>query len=137
MLKQFLSANRKARAKWLLYVTHVIVWIPLAILFFDFWSNNLGAEPVREIILRTGEWSLILLVASLAITPLRIVFGWKQLFPLRKWLGLYAFMYVSLHLLSFVGLDYGFACSPGLEFTPFFNPRSLRNVDRSHDQRAS
>ena len=109
MLSQFFTFNRKTKAKWLLYLTHVVVWIPLAILFFDFWSSNLGVEPVREVILRTGEWSLILLIASLAITPLRIVFGWKQLFPLRKWLGLYAFMYVCLHLLSFIGLDYGFA----------------------------
>lgn len=109
MLSQFITSNRKTKAKWLLYLTHIAVWIPLAILFFDFWSSNLGPEPIREITLRTGEWALILLIASLAITPLRIVFGWKQLFPLRKWLGLYAFMYVTLHLLTFVGLDYGFA----------------------------
>ena len=109
MLSQFFTFNRKTKAKWLLYLTHVAAWIPLAILFFDFWSSNLGPEPIREITLRTGEWALILLIGSLAITPLKILFGWKQLFPLRKWLGLYAFMYVTLHLLIFVGLDYGFA----------------------------
>lgn len=109
MLSQLFTLNRKTKAKWLLYLTHVAAWIPLAILFFDFWSSNLGPEPVREITFRTGEWSLILLIASLAITPLKILFGWNIFFRLRKWLGLYAFMYVTLHLLTFVGLDYGFA----------------------------
>ena len=109
MLNQFITLDRKTKAKWLLYATHIAVWIPLVILFFDFWYHRLGPEPIRQVTRRTGEWALIFLLGSLAITPLNIVFGWKQLFPLRKWLGLYAFMYVCLHFLSFVGLDYQFA----------------------------
>ncbi|MGB0386782.1 MAG: sulfite oxidase heme-binding subunit YedZ [Ardenticatenaceae bacterium] len=109
MLHQLITLDRKTKAKWLKRVTHIAVWIPLVMLFMDFWFYRLGPDPIREVILRTGEWSLIILLASLAVTPLNIIFGWKQLIPLRKVLGLYAFMYVCLHLLSFVGLDYQFA----------------------------
>ena len=50
---------------------------------------------------------MILLGLSLACTPLNILFGWKRLIPLRRLLGLYAFLYASLHALTFVWLDYG------------------------------
>jgi sulfoxide reductase heme-binding subunit YedZ len=49
-----------------------------------------------------------LLVLSLACTPINSVFGFKPVLRVRRALGLYAFMYVSLHFLIFVGLDYGF-----------------------------
>lgn len=109
MLNQLATLDRKAQVKWLRRLTHVVVWIPLLILASDFWFYGLGPEPIREVILRTGKWSLIFLIASLAITPLKSIFGWSQLFPLRKLLGLYAFMYVCLHFLTFIGLDYFFA----------------------------
>ncbi|MDY6874805.1 MAG: protein-methionine-sulfoxide reductase heme-binding subunit MsrQ [Chloroflexota bacterium] len=57
---------------------------------------------------RTGRAALILLVLSLACTPIDIVFGFKKVLRVRGMLGLYAFMYASLHLLTFVGWDYGF-----------------------------
>jgi sulfoxide reductase heme-binding subunit YedZ len=57
---------------------------------------------------RTGKTALILLILSLACTPINIIFGFKQVMRVRRALGLYAFMYASLHFLTFVGLDYGF-----------------------------
>jgi methionine sulfoxide reductase heme-binding subunit len=50
----------------------------------------------------------VLLILSLACTPLNLIFGWSWVFPIRRLLGLYAFLYAAIHLLIFVGLDYGF-----------------------------
>lgn len=104
--------DRNAIPRLLGIATHVGALIPLASILWDYWFYQLGAEPIREITLRTGKSALILLGLSLACTPLNIVFGWKQLIPLRRPLGLYAFLYASLHALTFVWLDYGL--DPGL-----------------------
>jgi sulfoxide reductase heme-binding subunit YedZ len=86
---------------------HVGAWIPFAVLLVGFYTNNLTADPIREITLRTGKTALILLILSLAVTPLMIWLDWKFLAPSRRPLGLYAFFYVCLHLFTFVYLDYG------------------------------
>jgi sulfoxide reductase heme-binding subunit YedZ len=99
--------DRKTSQQLLRVGAHVLALYPLALLLWDYYHFNLGADPVREILLRTGEPALVLLILSLAITPLNTIFGWKQLFPLRRTFGLYAFMYVSLHFLTFIWLDYG------------------------------
>ena len=103
--------DRKKTAKRLTWITHLGAWVPLAVLIGEYFTNNLGIDPVREILFHTGTTALVLLVLSLAVTPVTIIFGWKQVIPLRRPLGLYAFMYVSLHLLTFVWLDYAFDLS--------------------------
>jgi sulfoxide reductase heme-binding subunit YedZ len=65
-------------------------------------------NPIADITARTGQPAIILLMLSLACTPVNIVSGYARVLTLRKSLGLYAFMYASLHFLTFVGLDYGF-----------------------------
>ena len=87
---------------------HIAALIPLAWLLWDFWQGNLGPEPIREATLRTGKAALILLVASLACTPINIVFGFKPALKLRRPLGLYSFMYASIHFAIFIGVDYFF-----------------------------
>ncbi|MCP4429276.1 MAG: sulfoxide reductase heme-binding subunit YedZ [Chloroflexi bacterium] len=101
------KTNRKIIGRWLRAATHIGSLLPLAWLVWQFFQNDLGTDPVREIILRTGKLTIIWLMLSLAVTPLNKLFGWKQIIPLRKPLGLYAFLYVSLHLTTFVWLDYG------------------------------
>jgi len=66
------------------------------------------AEPVEDITHLTGEWALRLLLASLAVTPLRRVFGWRGLAPFRRTLGLLAFGYALLHFATYLALDLGF-----------------------------
>jgi sulfoxide reductase heme-binding subunit YedZ len=100
------KVNQKQIRQLLRIATHVGAWLPLAWLAWQFQQGQL-IDPVRDIILRTGKWTLILLMLSLTVTPLNKLFGWKQIIPLRKPLGLYAFLYVSVHLLTFVWLDYG------------------------------
>ena len=92
---------------WLRIVVHIGAWLPLAWLIADGWLNQLGAEPIREIILRTGKTALILLVLSLACTPVNTLLGFRPALQVRRALGLYAFMYVMLHFTTFVAVDYG------------------------------
>ena len=82
--------------------------LPLAWLIFDSQTGGLTADPVRGAIQRTGQISLVVLLLSLAVTPLNYFFHSSDLARLRRTVGLYAFFYVLLHFLSFTGLDYGF-----------------------------
>jgi sulfoxide reductase heme-binding subunit YedZ len=103
--------TRRLGAHWLQILAHVGALLPLAWLAWDYTHGQLTADPVREIELRTGRYALILLVLSLSCTPVYIVSGLSRVLKLRRPLGLYAFLYASLHLLTFVGLDYGFSLS--------------------------
>jgi sulfoxide reductase heme-binding subunit YedZ len=99
---------RKLKTNWLQILTHIAALLPLAWLLWDYWQGLFIIDPIREITTRTGKTALILLILSLASTPINTIFGFKQALRVRRALGLYAFMYVSLHFLTFIGLDYGF-----------------------------
>jgi sulfoxide reductase heme-binding subunit YedZ len=99
---------KKSTERFLQILTHLGALTPLAVLTWDYAQNQLSVDPIREITLRTGKAALVLLVLSLAITPVHILFGTRPVLKLRRPLGLYAFLYASLHGLTFVGLDYGF-----------------------------
>jgi len=99
---------RQLRVPVLGILVHVAALLPLAVLLWDLAHHQLTANPIQEIQLRTGKYTLVLLVLSLIITPLYSVSRLGQLPPLRRTLGLYSFMYASLHFLNFIGLDYGF-----------------------------
>jgi methionine sulfoxide reductase heme-binding subunit len=94
------------RKNWLRVVAHFGASIPFLLLVWDGFTNNLTANPIQAITQRTGLTGLILLVLSLAVTPINTVFGWKQVVPLRRPLGLWTFWYASLHFLTFTVLDY-------------------------------
>lgn len=96
------------RKNWLLVAAHVGSLVPCVLLVWDYAQGTLGFNPIQEATFRTGKDALLLLVLSLAITPLHTLTGWARLVPLRKWFGLYAFFYVCLHFLIFLGLDYVF-----------------------------
>lgn len=96
------------KARWLQVLVHVGALAPLAWTIWQYWQGLFLVDPVREITTRTGRTALILLVLSLACTPLGTVFGFKQALRVRRALGMYAFLYASLHFATFVGLDYGF-----------------------------
>jgi methionine sulfoxide reductase heme-binding subunit len=68
-------------------------------------SRHLGTDPVKEAEHALGLWTLRLLLATLAITPLRRLTGWNWLAKHRRTLGLFAFAYVTLHLLTWALLD--------------------------------
>ncbi|MBM2849758.1 MAG: Ferric reductase domain protein transrane component domain, partial [Anaerolineales bacterium] len=92
-------------------LVHVGSLVPLALLIWDAITDNLTVNPIQDITFRTGKAALVLLVLSLACTPLNTVFGFREALKVRRALGLYAFLYVSLHFLIFIGLDYTFDLS--------------------------
>ncbi len=91
----------------LLLAAHSAALISFAILAWDTFSGGLGVNPIQEATLRTGKAALIFLVLSLACTPVNIVFKYKPVLRLSKWLGLYAFGYAALHVFIFFWFDYG------------------------------
>jgi sulfoxide reductase heme-binding subunit YedZ len=85
--------------------------IPLAWLVVDALAGRLGADPVAIALNRLGLLALILLLASLCTTPLRLTFGITWPLRLRRQLGLSAFFYACLHFGVYVAVDQGFAWS--------------------------
>ncbi len=88
--------------------------VPLALLIWDQSHKQLGANPQNFLILTTGMMTLIFLVLTLTVTPLRKITGWNWLIQFRRMLGLYAFFYGCLHFLCFFSLDRGFNVSSTL-----------------------
>jgi methionine sulfoxide reductase heme-binding subunit len=82
--------------------------VPFAELVRLGFTGGLGANPVEFVLRWLGTWTLVALLATLAITPLRWVTGWAWLIRLRRMLGLYAFFYGTLHVASYVWIDHVF-----------------------------
>ncbi|HEX8439506.1 protein-methionine-sulfoxide reductase heme-binding subunit MsrQ [Archangium sp.] len=80
---------------------------PLVLLALGFWRDTLGANPIERVLNQTGMLALILLVASLACTPLKVVAGWTWPPRVRKLLGLLGFAYAVLHFLTYSVVDQG------------------------------
>jgi sulfoxide reductase heme-binding subunit YedZ len=96
------------RVNWLKIAVHIGALTPIALTIWNFWRGQLSVNPIQDVTFLTGWYALVLLILSLACTPLNTFLGWRWVLPLRKLFGLYAFLYASLHFLIFVGLDYGF-----------------------------
>jgi sulfoxide reductase heme-binding subunit YedZ len=98
---------RKLEWRWIAAkaAVHVAALLPLALLVQGALGDALGADPIATLTHRTGAWALRLLLACLAMTPLRRVLGRPWPVRLRRLLGLYAFFYASLHLSVYVVLD--------------------------------
>lgn len=79
--------------------------IPLALLGWDAYWQRLGANPIEYFLRTTGVLTLVFLFITLAVTPLRKIFGWNQLIKFRRLLGLYAFFYGTLHLITYSVFD--------------------------------
>ena len=79
--------------------------IPFIALVVGAVNNTLGINPVETMTHETGEWTLRLLLVTLAITPLRRLSGKSWLIKLRRMLGLYTFFYACLHLITYIWLD--------------------------------
>ena len=88
--------------------------VPLALLIWDQSHDRLGANPQNFLILTTGMMTLIFLVLTMAVTPLRKITGLNWLIQFRRMLGLFAFFYGCLHFLCFFSLDRGFSVSSTL-----------------------
>ena len=83
----------------------LVCLIPLGQLVFNYYSDNLTANPIEYITRFTGSYALLILLSSLAVTPLRKLTGWNELIKLRRMLGLFAFFYAALHFATYMVLD--------------------------------
>jgi sulfoxide reductase heme-binding subunit YedZ len=90
---------------------HLYAWSVLAILTLQLFTGTLSANPIQELEQRTGRHAITLLVLSIACTPLNTLFKWRELLKRRRALGLYAFLYATIHVIIFFNLDYGLAWS--------------------------
>src|ERR687897_3396255 len=79
--------------------------IPLALLFWDLYRKQVGPNPLEFATRTTGMLTLIFLSLTVAVTPLRKIFGINSLVKVRRMLGLFAFFYGALHLLTYVWFD--------------------------------
>jgi methionine sulfoxide reductase heme-binding subunit len=93
------------RLAWLKPAVAVGGLVPLAAISYRAARGDLGANPIAEALNRMGLLALVFLVLSLACTPLQIVFGYNWPLRVRRMLGLLAFFYGSLHVLTYAGLD--------------------------------
>jgi sulfoxide reductase heme-binding subunit YedZ len=78
---------------------------PVSLLIWKATHDELGANPISEVTLSTGHWTLYLLLITLAVTPLRKITGWSWLIRFRRPLGLFAFFYGCLHLTTYLWFD--------------------------------
>lgn len=90
-------------------VIFLLCLAPLAWLVFAVLTGRTSANPAEDIILGTGVWALRFLLLTLAVTPLRRLTGWNAVIGYRRMLGLFAFFYACVHLLSYVAFDRFFA----------------------------
>ena len=91
--------------RWFKPVAFIACLGPLARLGWKAYAGLLGANPIEVITHSTGDWTLIFLLVTLSITPLRKITGQLWLIRYRRMLGLFAFFYASLHFTTYIWLD--------------------------------
>ncbi len=100
--------NPAQRTRQLQALAIVVGVLPAASLVWAALTDGLGAEPIERVTHVTGSWTLRFLLASLAVTPFRRLFGWRWIAPLRRTFGLTAFSYACLHYLTYIVLEHFF-----------------------------
>ncbi len=93
---------------WLGFVVLLLGLLPLGSIGLMALTGEISVNPIQDIEQRLGRAALYFLVASLTITPVYTLTGWRGVLPHRRILGLFAFLYASLHFITFVAVDYGF-----------------------------
>jgi sulfoxide reductase heme-binding subunit YedZ len=87
---------------WLRQVTLVLLCLPALHLAWRWLTDDLGARPVTEATHVTGDWAVVFILCSLALTPARGVFEWMPLVQIRRRVGVAAALYAGLHFLIYV-----------------------------------
>ena len=90
----------------------ILSLIPFLIIVYKINFNQLGPEPVKEITHHTGEWTLIFICLTLSMSPLKRFTSLAVWVKFRRMLGLFVFFYATIHLLTYIGLDYRFDWQP-------------------------
>ncbi|QVL45601.1 MAG: sulfoxide reductase heme-binding subunit YedZ [Methylophilaceae bacterium] len=99
---------RKSRVNAVKCTICLLVLIPLARLLWLGFTNDLGANPVEFVEHSTGIWALVFLLTSLSMTPIRLLTRQVWQIQIRRLLGLWMFFYATLHVITYVWLDFNF-----------------------------
>jgi len=103
-----LSLSNLLASKWTKVFVFLLCLVPLAVLVTRGVQGQLTANPVEFIQHFTGDWTLRFLLITLSITPLRKLLNLPDLIRFRRMFGLFAFFYVCLHFLTYLGPDQSF-----------------------------
>jgi methionine sulfoxide reductase heme-binding subunit len=99
---------QKQHITWVKGVVWLLALMPLTRLIWLGFNDDLGANPVEFIEHSTGTWALVFLLASLSMTPIRLLTNQVWQIQLRRLLGLWMFFYATLHFITYIWLDFGF-----------------------------
>ena len=102
------GSTRMNKIRWTKVFVFALCLVPFLLLVRDWRNDALGPNPVEKITHTTGDWTIYLLLITLTVTPLRKLFKVPSLIRFRRMLGLFAFFYGCLHLMTYVGLDQSF-----------------------------
>lgn len=106
--------DRQGRFSGLRALCFALMLVPAFLLAFDAWTGQLGSKPWTRAVHDTGTWSLRILIATLAVTPLRRLLDWNKLIGIRRMLGLSALSYALGHLTLYcidLAFDWGLILS--------------------------
>ena len=94
--------------KYLKVVIFILSLVPIFYITYQILTNQLGPEPIKDITHHTGKWTLYFIVITLAMTPLKKMTKLNIWINYRRMFGLFIFFYASIHLMTYIGLDYRF-----------------------------
>jgi sulfoxide reductase heme-binding subunit YedZ len=101
------ATGRKSPIPWLKPAVLTGSLVPIVAILERAWRDDLGPDPIAQALNQLGLIALIFLVAALGCTPLKTIFGWTWPMRLRRMLGLLAFFYALLHVITYTVLDQG------------------------------
>ena len=94
--------------RYLKVIIFTLSLVPIFYIVYQILTNQLGPEPIKDITHHTGKWTLYFIVITLAMTPLKKITKLNIWINYRRMFGLFIFFYASVHLMTYVGLDYRF-----------------------------
>ena len=108
MLSFFTTIPSKKQIAWIKLFVFLLCLVPLFRLVWLGFQDDLSANPIEFIERSTGFWALLILLASLTLTPIRLISGRVWQIQLRRMLGLFMFFYACLHITVYLWLDFSF-----------------------------
>lgn len=103
-----MATSRSVPIPWLKPAVLTGAFVPLAAILLRAWRGDLSADPVAQALNQLGLLALIFLIAALGCTPLRSLFGWTWPLRIRRMLGVLAFTYAAMHVITYTAIDQGF-----------------------------
>jgi len=103
------AAVRRRRVSWSKVGVFVAALLPLSYVAWKFFNDKLGVNPIRELEIETGLWTLRFLALTLSVTPIRKATGWNGITKYRRMLGLFTFFHACVHLSMWAAVDWFFA----------------------------